>query len=88
MVKGLTPYQGRKRTFGIFLCDECLRAWSSPHSWSNTPQACLECNAWVYPYSQFQKKRKRKRKNKMPDKEHIQKLCGRCCSNINSCSVK
>jgi hypothetical protein len=86
MVKGLTPYQGRRRTTGMFLCDECLRVWSSSHSWANTPQACLKCWAWVYPYSQFQKKKKNKKKKpKQLDKEHIQKLCGKCCYTKDSC---
>ncbi len=86
-MKGLTPYQGRNRAFGLFDCYECTNEWSSTYSWANTPQACLYCNMFVYPYKQWKLKRTtRIKKNSTPNKEHIQKLCGRCRFSSLSCS--
>ncbi len=32
----LTPYQGAKRCYGYFKCEECNRNWESGNSWANT----------------------------------------------------
>ena len=83
MVKGLTPYQGRSRCFGVFEC-MCSNTWGSAYSWANTPQMCIECNMWTYPEHQYKLKRKSK-KNKNTT-SHIQSLCGRCKYNSYSCN--
>jgi len=81
-MKGLTPYQGRKRAYGKFEC-YCSHEWESSYTWSNTPQACLFCSKFVYPYEQYEvtddKNRDKKKEN------HKQELCGRCCRMSNSC---
>lgn len=48
----LTPYQGNKRCFGQFRCDECNRSWFSANSWANTAQMCQLCDIRVYPFKQ------------------------------------
>jgi len=78
-MKGLTPYQGRERAYGVFECYECTNEWSSVHTWANTPQACLYCNMFVYPIIQLPLKKKK-------DKEHIQHLCGKCRYQVKSCA--
>ena len=90
-MKGLTPYQGRERAYGVFECYECTNEWSSAYTWANTPQACLYCNMFVYPISQWplmkkKEKNKDKDKEKEKDKEHIQKMCGRCRFQEKSCA--
>lgn len=86
-MKGLTPYQGRERAYGVFECYECTNEWSSAHTWANTPQACLYCNMFVYPIIQLPlMKKKDKEKEKEKDKEHLQKFCGRCRFREKSCS--
>jgi hypothetical protein len=72
-MKGLTPYQGKKRCFGIYEC-MCSNTWASAYSWANTPQMCIECDMWIYPDHQYKLRRK---KNKSPT-SHIQALCGKC----------
>ena len=47
-----TPYQGKKRVFGEFRCQQCNRTWSSGNSWANMGQLCKACNIMVYPYEQ------------------------------------
>jgi hypothetical protein len=84
-MKGLTPYQGRERAYGVFECYECTNEWSSAYTWSNTPQACIYCNMFVYPINQWEIKNTNKKK-KEPNKEHLQKFCGRCRYREKSCS--
>ena len=85
-MKGLTPYQGRERAYGVFECYECTNEWSSAYTWSNTPQACLYCNMFVYPIHQWELKKKQEKKKKESNKEHLQKLCGRCRFQSKSCA--
>ena len=80
-MKGLTPYQGRNRAFGKFAC-YCSREWESSYTWSNTPQACLFCNIFVYPYEQYEITEEKIDKKK---ENHKQELCGRCCRMTLSC---
>jgi len=81
-MKGLTPYQGRNRAYGKFEC-YCSHEWESSYTWSNTPQACLFCSKFVYPYEQYELTND---KNRDKEKEnHKQELCGRCCRMSNSC---
>jgi hypothetical protein len=84
-MKGLTPYQGRQRAYGMFECYECTNEWSSVYTWSNTPQACMYCNMFVYPIHQWEIKNTNKKK-KQPNKEHLQRLCGMCRFQIKSCA--
>jgi hypothetical protein len=84
-MKGLTPYQGRERAYGVFECYECTNEWSSAYTWANTPQACIYCNMFVYPINQWEIKNTNKKK-KEPNKEHLQKFCGRCRFREKSCS--
>jgi hypothetical protein len=76
-MKGLTPYQGRNRAVGTFSCD-CGHEWKSLYTWANTPQACMFCSKFVYPYEQCEVVDKKK-------DNHIQNLCGRCCRMEKSC---
>ncbi|CAG9313566.1 unnamed protein product [Blepharisma stoltei] len=48
----LTPYQGQKRCYGFFECDNCERYWESAYSWANMGQQCRSCLSNVYPWSQ------------------------------------
>ena len=75
--KGLTPYQGKHRTYGKFKCPDCGRNWESGNSWANTGQKCEHCvTKWVYPYKQTKLE---KSKNKSdPWKEHPQDKCQKC----------
>lgn len=86
-MKGLTPYQNRLYSAaGIFECYECSHTWFSAYTWANTPQACLNCNIFVYPIHQW--KLKRTKKEKKEKKEHIQDLCGKCRYQEKSCTFK
>jgi hypothetical protein len=86
-MKGLTPYQGRCQAAGLFECYECTNEWYSAYTWANTPQACLYCNMFVYPINQWELTRKKQeRKKKQPNKEHLQRLCGRCRFQEKSCA--
>ena len=84
-MKGLTPYQGHERAYGVFECYECTNEWSSAYTWANTPQACIYCNMFVYPINQWEIKNTNKKK-KEPNKEHLQKFCGRCRFREKSCA--
>ena len=84
-MKGLTPYQGHERAYGVFECYECTNEWSSAYTWANTPQACIYCNMFVYPINQWEIKNTNKKK-KQPNKEHLQKFCGRCRFREKSCA--
>lgn len=49
----LTPYQGKKRSFGHFRCEDCDNEWESAYSWANKGQQCRTCYmSFVYPYKQ------------------------------------
>ena len=48
----LTPYQGKKRCFGIYECQCCGRSWTSANSRSNEYQKCAKCGTQVYPLKQ------------------------------------
>jgi hypothetical protein len=85
-MKGLTPYQGLKRCFGLFDCHLCSKTWSSGYSWANTPQRCKECSIWIYPETQLRLKKART-KNKKP-RPHLQELCGKCCFRILPCRTE
>ena len=52
----LTPYQGKKRSYGHFKCTQCNARWGSAYSWANTWQQCKTCKTKVYPYSQVKLK--------------------------------
>lgn len=51
-IEGKTPYQGKKRCFGMFRCPGCKRKWMSGNSWANMAQQCLKCKINVYPHKQ------------------------------------
>jgi hypothetical protein len=85
-MKGLTPYQGPNQAAGLFECYECTNEWYSAYTWSNTPQACIYCNMFVYPITQWEITKKQDRKKKQPKKEHLQKFCGRCRFREKSCA--
>ena len=80
-MKGLTPYQGRNRAFGKFEC-YCSHEWESSYTWANTPQACLFCNIFIYPYEQYELTEKKDKKKE----NHKQELCGKCRYMENSCN--
>lgn len=50
-----TPYQGKKRCFGQYQCENCNRKWSSGNSWANISQMCKKCHISVYPHHQVNK---------------------------------
>ncbi|MPC99822.1 Zinc finger CCHC domain-containing protein 24 [Portunus trituberculatus] len=56
--KKLTPYQGKRRAFGHFYCEECDKEWTSANSWANCYQICRDCDTCVYPYKQVRKRLK------------------------------
>lgn len=47
-----TPYQGKKRCFGEFVCQSCGKSWKSANSKANTPQECTRCHTFVFPSKQ------------------------------------
>lgn len=47
-----TPYQGKKRCFGEFVCQNCAKSWKSANSKANTPQECTRCHTYVFPSKQ------------------------------------
>ncbi|KAI6216159.1 Zinc finger CCHC domain-containing protein 24 [Aphelenchoides fujianensis] len=49
----LTPYQGRKRCFGEFTCNQCKRRWTSQNSVANEAQNCIKCSLPVFPHKQL-----------------------------------
>lgn len=53
--EGFTPYQGKKRCYGLFKCTKCHRKWISCNSWANRSQSCIKCKIDVYPYKQVRK---------------------------------
>ncbi|XP_065182384.1 zinc finger CCHC domain-containing protein 24-like [Sycon ciliatum] len=71
--KGLTPYQGKRRTWGEFRCS-CGKRWSSGNSWRDTWQRCQSCAEEVYPYEQ-----RPLEPSTDPDRGvHDQRNCGKC----------
>ena len=81
----LTPYQGKKRSFGIFECSKCKRKWRSACSWANKYQECINCVSEVYPHKQFPLKRNNKKDiSRRPHQEQLCQKCKklrRCCLN-------
>ncbi|CAI2351520.1 unnamed protein product [Caenorhabditis sp. 36 PRJEB53466] len=49
----LTPYQGRKKCYGEFTCQQCKRKWNSQNSVANEPQSCIKCHVPVFPHKQL-----------------------------------
>ena len=47
-----TPYQGKKRCFGEYRCQRCMKTWKSANSRANEPQVCTNCHASVYAMKQ------------------------------------
>ncbi|KAI1297137.1 Zinc finger CCHC domain-containing protein 24 [Halotydeus destructor] len=80
----LTPYQGKKRSFGLFRCVPCNRLWASAASWANCGQQCHTCMANVYPHKQWKLKRQAQR----PDvqRAHESDLCEKCRQLGTNCS--
>jgi len=76
--KGLTPYQGFKRTFGYFKCPQCKRKWMSGNSWADCGQECERCGVNVYPYKQKALEKTEDGAKIDPTKRHPQELCEKC----------
>lgn len=49
----LTPYQGRKKCYGEFQCQQCKRKWTSQNSVANEAQSCIKCHIAVFPHKQL-----------------------------------
>ncbi|CAD5219498.1 unnamed protein product [Bursaphelenchus okinawaensis] len=49
----LTPYQGRKKCYGEFTCQQCKRRWTSQNSVANEAQSCIKCHVPVFPHKQL-----------------------------------
>lgn len=49
----LTPYQGRKKCYGEFQCEQCKRKWTSQNSVANEAQSCIKCHVPVFPHKQL-----------------------------------
>ena len=49
----LTPYQGRKKCYGEFQCQQCKRKWTSQNSVANEAQSCIKCHVLVFPHKQL-----------------------------------
>ena len=54
-----TPYQGKKRVYGHYMCELCMRKWESAGSWANCSQECKRCHIEVLPYKQYKLKNKK-----------------------------
>ncbi|XP_039255031.1 zinc finger CCHC domain-containing protein 24-like [Styela clava] len=76
--EGKTPYQGKARCFGEFLCPECNRTWMSANSWANTAQKCQNCMIDVYPYKQSALQRSGLENTISAEVRHPQHLCAKC----------
>ncbi|KAL0871440.1 hypothetical protein ABMA27_005167 [Loxostege sticticalis] len=74
----LTPYQGKRRGFGAYRCDQCRRSWMSANSWANCAQDCKTCNIPVYPHRQMPLKKPGGLDKCDPKKEHRSELCEKC----------
>nr|XP_034834896.1 zinc finger CCHC domain-containing protein 24-like [Maniola hyperantus] len=86
--KGLTPYQGGRRSFGEFRCPQCKRGWMSANSWANCGQECNKCKINVYPYKQMPLEKSRGLNKSDPSKQHPQALCQKCRSIKDYCGKK
>lgn len=71
-----TSYQGTRRTYGFFKCQQCNRSWSSGNSWANSGQQCKSCNKLIYPH--HQRPLTKRSNNKGPKKPHLSNLCEKC----------
>ncbi|XP_063852381.1 zinc finger CCHC domain-containing protein 24-like isoform X2 [Scylla paramamosain] len=81
--KALTPYQGKRRAFGHFYCEECDKEWTSANSWANCYQICRDCDSRVYPYKQLRlQKGEGDTKKRKP---HRMDLCQRCIETGTRC---
>jgi hypothetical protein len=49
-----TPYQGRRRCFGEYVCTRCNRRWMSGQSYANIAQKCTKCKLDVIPTKQVE----------------------------------
>ena len=74
--KGLTPYQGPKRVFGIFRCS-CGRKWQSANSWADCGKDCERCNTMVYPHKQQPLEKPAEGTSDL-EKHHPEELCELC----------
>lgn len=72
----LTPYQGPRRTCGMFHCTKCKKEWFSANSWANCFQKCNKCNGQIYPYRQFPPWPGKGTKQDIPP--HPKDLCQKC----------
>ncbi|XP_045774284.1 zinc finger CCHC domain-containing protein 24-like [Maniola jurtina] len=86
--KGLTPYQGSKRSFGEFRCPQCKRGWMSANTWANCGQQCNKCNINVYPYKQLPLNKAGGLNKSDPSKKHPQELCQKCRSLKYYCGAR
>ncbi|XP_052743397.1 zinc finger CCHC domain-containing protein 24 [Bicyclus anynana] len=76
--EGLTPYQGKRRSFGEFKCPQCQRRWMSANSWANSGQDCSKCKINVYPHRQMRLDNPGGLDKSDPTKRHPRELCQRC----------
>ncbi|XP_077294526.1 zinc finger CCHC domain-containing protein 24-like [Arctopsyche grandis] len=51
--KSFTPYQGKKRSCGGYVCTKCKRKWLSFNSYANAAQSCVKCHIQVFATKQF-----------------------------------
>jgi DNA-directed RNA polymerase subunit RPC12/RpoP len=72
-----TPYQGSKKTYGIYKCNNCGNKWESGHSWANNYQECKYCNETVYPYKQNKLQNVTNSQIKL-NRPHIEEYCNKC----------
>lgn len=85
----LTPYQGKKRSFGLFKCVPCSRNWASASCWANCGQECVQCKANVYPHKmRGLKKRKPDGDGDQVKKPHLMALCEKCKELGSNCVVR
>ncbi|GLH14696.1 Zinc finger CCHC domain-containing protein 24 [Gryllus bimaculatus] len=92
--EGLTPYQGKRRTFGKYKCPQCKKLWWSSNSWANLGQECNKCFTMVYPYSQRplvciddDEDVSKQPKKELMKKKHEENLCEKC-QELGFCCVR
>ncbi|CAG0894913.1 unnamed protein product [Darwinula stevensoni] len=83
-IEKLTPYQGKKRSFGRYNCPKCSSEWYSANSWANMGQSCRNCDINVYPCNQW---RLLRGKQKHRGKPHLEDLCEKCETLGVSCTT-
>ena len=76
--EGLTPYQGKNRCFGEYVCQKCKRKWMSGNSWANIGQDCARCKIKVYPHRQRPLEKHVDFDMTERAKFHPQHLCEKC----------